>query len=231
MEIKKILLKIPLLTWYKRSQQKKHFKSSIKYWEDRYQSKGNSGTGSYSHLAEYKAEVLNDFVSSNNIKRVIEFGCGDGNQLTLAKYPEYLGLDVSPTAIKLCCDLFRDDPSKSFYLYDTLAFQDNSRVFQADLVLSLDVLFHLVEQEIFETYIRHLFNASNMYVIIYASDFDQEGDAVYQHDKRRKFTTYVEKNIPGWQLKEVVKNKYPVDKFKEKGSLSDFYIYEKANWA
>ncbi len=225
MNLKEKLNQVPLVKNWKRILIKKNFRGSLQYWEDRYQSKGNSGTGSYSHLAEYKAEVLNDFVSSNNIKRVIEFGCGDGNQLTLAKYPEYLGLDVSPTAIKLCCDLFRDDHSKGFYLYDTLAFQDNSRVFQADLVLSLDVLFHLVEQEIFETYIRHLFNASNNYVIIYASDFDQEGDAVYQHDKRRKFTTYVEKNIPGWKLDEVVKNKYPVDKFKERGSLSDFYIY------
>ena len=228
MNLKEKLNQVPLVKTWKRIQLKKQFRGSLQYWEDRYQSKGNSGTGSYTHLAEFKAEILNNFVTTNNINRVIEFGCGDGNQLTRAKYPEYIGLDVSPTAIKICADLFRDDHAKSFYLYDTLAFQDNCRLFQADLVLSLDVLFHLVEQEIFETYIRHLFDASTKYVIIYASDFNQNDDAVYQHDKRRNFTTYVEKNIPGWKLKEVVYNKYPVEKYKEKGSLSDFYIYEKA---
>ena len=49
-------------------------------------------------------------------------GCGDGNQLGLADYPQYLGLDVAPGAIKLCTDKFSDDNSKSFMLFDPFYF-------------------------------------------------------------------------------------------------------------
>src|SRR5437899_4317923 len=60
--------------------------------------RANSGLGSYDKLAEFKAEVLNGFVKENTIKSVIEYGCGDGNQLKFAEYPSYLGFDVSVKA-------------------------------------------------------------------------------------------------------------------------------------
>ncbi len=52
------------------------------------------------------------------MQAVIELGCGDGNQLPLAAYPQYIGLDVSKTAIELCKIRFACDPGKSFFLYD-----------------------------------------------------------------------------------------------------------------
>ena len=87
--------------------------SSKRYWENRYLSGGNSGDGSYGKYAEFKAKVLNDFVKENQIKEVIEFGCGDGNQLSLAKYPKYTGIDVSGKAIDLCITKHKNDPKKS----------------------------------------------------------------------------------------------------------------------
>jgi hypothetical protein len=72
------------------------------YWEARYRTGGNSGAGSYSRLAEFKAEVLNRFVQENGIASVVEFGSGDGAQLTLASYRDYIGIDVSRTAVGLC---------------------------------------------------------------------------------------------------------------------------------
>lgn len=229
MNLKDTILQVPLIKNWKRSQQIKRFKGSISYWEERYRGHGDSGSGSYRHLAEFKAEILNEFVKKNQIRTVLEFGCGDGNQLTLAEYPAYIGLDVSPTAIKMCHELFIRDTAKSFYLYDSLAFHDHAGLFRAELVLSLDVLFHLVEQEIFETYIRHLFTSAERFVIIYASDFDRLDEPVYRHDKRRKFTPFIQANFPEWELMEVIKNKYPVSEYNDKGSLSDFYIYKKLN--
>lgn len=229
MGLRKKLLEIPFIKAWKRRQQKKKFKGSEQYWEDRYQAEGNSGAGSYDHLAEHKAEVINQFVIANKVNTVIEFGCGDGNQLKLATYPRYIGLDVSPTAIRICTNLFKNDPTKSFYLYNTLAFVDKAGVFKAELTMSLDVLYHLVEKEIFENYLLHLFAASNKYVIIYASDYNQTEEPVHQHENRRKFTEFVARSIPGFKLKEVIKNKYPTEIYKEKGTLSDFFIYEKIN--
>jgi len=228
MGLKSKLLEIPFVKNWKRNQQKKKFKGSELYWDERYKQGDNSGTGSYDHLAEYKAETINDFVAKNNIHTVMEFGCGDGNQLTLAKYPQYIGLDVSPTAVKLCYNRFKTDKTKSFYVYNSIAFADNARIFHADLTMSLDVLYHLVERDIFENYLLHLFAAADKHVIIYASDYNQAEEPVHQHENRRSFTDFVTKNIKGWKLKELMKNKYPVKDSGPIGSLSDFYIYEKA---
>jgi cyclopropane fatty-acyl-phospholipid synthase-like methyltransferase len=227
MGLKESLLKIGFIKNYKRNLQKKKFKGSAAYWEERYQAEGNSGSGSYDHLAKFKAEVLNAFVANNQVQTVLEFGCGDGNQLTLAKYPNYIGLDVSATAIQRCEKLFKNDTTKSFLLYNSLAYVDNHKIFKADLVMSLDVLYHLVEQEVFEKYIKDLFNASQKYVIIYASDYNQSEEPVHQHENRRSFTDFVAKQFPNFELTEVVKNKYPKTENGLVGSLSDFFIYQR----
>ncbi len=90
------------------------FSGSAEYWELRYASGGSSGQGSYGRLAEFKAEVINNFVMERGVHSVIEFGCGDGNQLQLAKYPVYVGLDVSEKAVAMCKEKFNNDTSKLF---------------------------------------------------------------------------------------------------------------------
>ncbi|MBI9084342.1 MAG: hypothetical protein JEZ11_12140 [Desulfobacterales bacterium] len=79
----------------------------MEYWERRYAQGGTSGAGSYGRLAEFKAEVLNTFVEERGVQNIIEFGCGDGNQLSLAKYPSYVGLDASKTAVTQCVLFYR----------------------------------------------------------------------------------------------------------------------------
>ena len=37
------------------------FNSSL-FWENRYKKGGNSGSGSYNKMAEFKAKVINDFI-------------------------------------------------------------------------------------------------------------------------------------------------------------------------
>lgn len=227
MGLKESLLKIGFIKELKKNQQMKKFKGSAEYWDDRYRAKGNSGSGSYGHLADFKAEVLNDFVAKQAVKTVIEFGCGDGNQLTLAKYPEYIGLDVSSKAVQICHELFKNDAHKSFLLYNSLAYFDNHRVLKADLTLSLDVLYHLVEKEIFEKYLRDLFKASDKYVIIYATDFNQSEEPMYRHENRRSFSDFVTKQITDFKLVNVIKNKYANPGEGIIGSDCDFFIYER----
>ncbi len=194
------------------------FPGSKEYWEKRYLSGGTSGHGSYGKLAEFKAEILNNFVKEKNINSVIEFGSGDGNQLSLFKFPKYIGLDVSKTAIKMCLKKFENDKTKSFFLYDSEYFRDNHGIFKAELALSLDVIYHLIEDKIFELYMNHLFSSAEKYVIIYSNN--EEKVQLY-HEKYRKFTDWIEKNIKGWKLVKIIKNKYPEQ------SHSDFFIYEK----
>jgi hypothetical protein len=75
------------------------FQDSTRYWERNYARGGTSGEGSYGALGQAKAEFLNGFVRDQGVRSVVEFGCGDGNQLSLASYARYVCLDVSRTAL------------------------------------------------------------------------------------------------------------------------------------
>jgi len=199
-----------------------NFSGSQKYWSERYRKGGNSGTGSYKKLAKFKAAILNDFVEKQNIRSVIEYGCGDGNQLRLAIYPRYLGFDVSPVALTLCKEIFHDDKIKIFKLMDDYDGET------AELTLSLDVVYHLVEDEVFELYMTRLFDSSTRFVIVYSSNKDEQDKIQAPHVKHRKFTQWVDEHIRGWRLIQCIPNSYQYTYSNNEGSLADFYIYAKA---
>lgn len=195
--------------------------SSIDYWEGRYKSGGNSGSGSYNKLAEYKASFINDFLLQKSIQSAIEFGCGDGNQLSLIDYPSYIGLDVSTTSISICTQKFRNDNTKRFLLYDPFS---PGKIPRQELSLSLDVIYHLVEDKVYELYMKHLFQSATAFVIIYSSDYDRPR---LNHEKRREFSNWVEKNQTHWRL--IVKKESPFksEPNESNKSFSDFFVYEK----
>jgi hypothetical protein len=198
------------------------FHSSERYWINRYGAGGNSGEGSYADLAEFKAEVLNAFVSENAIASVIEYGCGDGNQLSLAQYPKYIGFDVSPKAISMCAERFSSDETKTI---------KNMRIYGGEtsaLTLSLDVIYHLVEDGVFVEYMHRLFDSSEKYVIIYSSDTDKNIAGAAPHVRHRRFTMWVTDNKTEWSLIKHIPNQYPFKGDTKSGSLADFYIYSKA---
>jgi cyclopropane fatty-acyl-phospholipid synthase-like methyltransferase len=194
------------------------FTKSSDYWESRYAAGGNSGDGSYNHLARFKADILNEFVADNQLETVIEFGCGDGNQLTMASYPKYLGVDVSATAVATCKELFRYNRKRSFMTLDKYDGQ------QADLSMSLDVIFHLVEDDVFDAYMRTLFDASNEFVVIYSSNHDNNVGTA-DHVRHRKFTDWIEKNRPDWALYKKIDNTFQYDGDWHNTSFADFYIF------
>ena len=198
------------------------FITSEKYWEDRYKRGGNSGAGSYNNLAEFKAEIINKFVKENQVSSVIELGCGDGNQLKYFNFKSYIGFDVSSAALSLCRNLYKNDPSKQFKLVKDYANE------KADLVLSLDVIYHLIEEEVYARYMNTLFNASNNYVIIYSSNEDNhENNDIAPHVKHRKFTNWVSQNAPQFELVKHIPNRYTFDGVNERSSYADFYIFQK----
>lgn len=196
------------------------FPGSASYWETVYRQGGTSGPGSYGRLAEFKAEILNDFVRSTNIRTVIEFGCGDGAQLELAAYPEYVGVDVATGSIDRCRLRFANDPTKHFYVADALP----KSVGMFDLALSLDVIFHLVEDRVFDSYMRSLFSRSQGHVVIYASNYDALPQA--PHVRHRKFTAWVAKNARDWQPAGFVPNRFPADPERpDDTSCADFHFF------
>lgn len=197
------------------------FQNSQSYWEQRYKEGGTSGSGSYGKLMEFKAGVINRFVEEHNVNSVIEFGCGDGNQLLAMHYPTYLGLDVSETAISRCRDLFKEDSSKKFK--NTAGYSNET----ADLSLSLDVIYHLVEDAVYENYMKTLFSASTRFVIIYSSNQNIVRKGQGRHVKHRRFTEWIDENLTSWQIVKKIENKHPFTGQAGEGSHADFYIYEK----
>lgn len=213
--------------WLRRVRRNRQFPGTAAYWEQRYADGGNSGSGSYGRLADFKAAFLNDFVRVNAVQSVVELGCGDGNQLSLARYPRYLGLDISRSAIARCRQRFAADATKSFMLFDAGAFSDPAGFLRADVGLSLDVLFHLVEPEVFEAYLEALFVVSGRFVIIYASDFESTHNG---HENRRSFSRWISAHRPDWRLLEHVPNPYPYDPADgDRTSMSDFYVYGRSS--
>lgn len=192
--------------------------SSQNYWETRYKNGGTSGLGSQGDLLEFKAKVINDFITSMGICSVIDLGCGDGQLTAKIICDVYMGYDVSPTALSKCRRACL--PGKHFYMLDQYKGE------AADMAMSMDVIFHLVEDEVFHQYMRTLFFAADHYVIIYSSNHsDNKGMA--NHVRHRKFTDWIADNRPDWKLIGQTKNKFSFDEGDPNGSFCDFYFYQK----
>jgi SAM-dependent methyltransferase len=190
------------------------------YWDNRYKHGGTSGDGSYGRLADYKARIINDFLNEHSINTVIEFGCGDGNQLGLVNWPKYVGTDISPTAIEMCRSKFSSVENLSFEMLNDLNTEP------VDLTISMDVIYHLIEDEIFISHMKQLFYYSNQFVIIYSSDFDERGAG---HVRHRRFSDWIKANISNFDLMTTEENPFHISKKLEGGpqSSASIQIYKK----
>lgn len=219
MPIKKMIRNMPVIGPFLVRVRQIGFKGSGDYWENRYRQGGTSGAGSYHHLAIFKKDFLNRFVAEHQIASVIEFGCGDGSQLKLAEYPSYIGVDVSQKAVEMCRAIFAGDASKRILRTDEV---DQSC--SAELSLSLDVVYHLVEDAVFEEYMRQLFACATRFVIVYSSNYEQP--SVAKHVRHRQFTRWVDEHEPGWHLVSTVKNAYPYNPADpDNTSFADFFVF------
>ena len=183
------------------------------YWNERYESGGDSGSGSKGANAKHKADYLNSFVKDREVRSVLEFGCGDGYQLSLANYPDYVGLDVAETAVNGCRTLFALDAHKRFYRLPTLW------PLTAELVLSLDVIYHLVEQAVYDQHLNDVFGSATRFVILYTTDSDVVDPALVsaEHVLHRPVCRDVTSRFGGWLM---------IDSVLTAGG-SGFYTYQR----
>jgi SAM-dependent methyltransferase len=199
--------------------------SSRDYWEARYRAGKTSGSGSRGRLAKYKATEINRLVAEYDVGSVIDFGCGDGFQIGLLDVPQYTGLDVSPAALELCRTRFADREGWRFLpAADRAAWAG-----RYDMAMSLDVIFHLVETEVFEAYMHDLFGHATRLVLIYSSDVDH--DAPGRHVLHRNVSRWTEENLPQWRQTRAIPNPFgraidqPHDR---RTSVARFMVYEPA---
>lgn len=210
-------MRIPIKTLVARWLPLFGFSSSGEYWKKRYRLGGDSGTGSGGIAAGYKASVLNAFVRRNRVQTLIEFGCGDGRQLSLAEYPEYLGIDISTDAVLRCRAIFEGDPGKTFLTLDDYSGE------KAEVALSLDVLFHLTEDRIYYEYLDRLFDAATRYVVIYSSN--ERRRVTLPHVRHRSVATDVARRFPYFRKIEEQEHLLPTSR-QMFGMQMEFLIYE-----
>jgi SAM-dependent methyltransferase len=193
--------------------------SSSTYWEARYSAGGTSGAGSYGRLAAFKAAFVNAIVADNQIRSVLDLGCGDGNFLSLLDIPAYTGIDVSPTTLVRCSDRFASRSNYTFLSPEQLGVAERT-----ELALSIDVIFHLVEDDVFRRHIDRLFDHATRFVLIYASNFDSAWPA--RHVRHRRFSTQVAALFPDWHLLAHLPNRFPYNATRpDDTSFSDFFLY------
>jgi hypothetical protein len=123
----------------------------------------------------------------------------------------------------MCKARFAGDHSKSFIALDLFR-QDRPA---ADLCLSLDVIYHLVEDPVFEMHMHDLFGASKRLVAIYSSNSDTIADPA-PHVRHRAFSDWVTRHETDWHLVATIDNPYPYD-WRDRNNTSpcDFYVFEK----
>src|SRR5262249_19016585 len=89
---------------------------------------------------------------------------------------------------------------------------------------SLDVIYHLIEDQVFDDYMRHLFRHSHRAVAVYSSNHDARTKAT--HVRHRKFTDWIARNAPGWKPEGYIPNRFPLDPTRpDETSFADFYFF------
>lgn len=83
------------------------------------------------------------------------------------------------------------------------------RVIHADMALSMEVILHLVEEPVFETYMEHLFSAGDRFVLICSTNQPSVGKDP-RFTRHRRFTDWVRVHRPDWQMVDQVDNPDPL---------------------
>lgn len=108
-----------------------------------------SGPGSRVSVNSLLLEKLKQFVNKNNIKSIVDCGCGDFNWMKLFDFNSidyYLGIDIVEKLISENNSKF-SDKKKSFKCMSLV----ENEIPKKDLIICKDVLFHLSYSEAIQT--------------------------------------------------------------------------------
>lgn len=115
------------------------------YWGRNSEGKGYSGLGSTVENAAPYMQFLENFMRANDIRSVVDIGCGDWTFSQHIKWGEvtYVGFDVVKSVIEANQMKFSTDKIKFFHADIVQA-----ALPAADLLLCKDVLMHLTNQDV-----------------------------------------------------------------------------------
>lgn len=189
----------------------------MNYWDNRYASGGNSGLGSIGKHKEWKWNTLNNNIE--NITNIIDVGCGDLSFMDNHTIENYTGIDISNTIIEA------NKTKHPEWKFICSSADKRISGLKGDVVFCHDVLFHIVDDEVYNNIILNLIEYSNKYISIFTWHknplkrmFRSTDNDSYQ--AYRDFSKYIPIfENPGFSL--ICNEKSPCNKY---GSL---YIFKK----
>lgn len=198
---------------------------SGEYWEARWRNRADrgdwgrgAGKGSEGALLDWKAALVEEKVAEFQARSLLDLGCGDGMLAAKVRVREYVGLDVSVSAIELASS--RGLPAR--YRFHVLPPRTPVGLF--DYAVSMDVVQHLIEDGVYLWHLRQLFVAARKAVSIYTPDVCP-AQRTAPHVLRRSVSLDVPEYFPGWTLHESVPPRWPTSEHGEEGSDSSFLTW------
>lgn len=134
------------------------------YWQQRYLSGGNSGTGSTGALRAFKSATVNAIIEKYSVSSILDLGCGDGGQIFDIAVKSYVGIDVSEAAVELCRKRHGNKVGWSFCTASQL-----DKGVTADMTMSLDVIYHISDPKDYQDYLETLWRKAARLITIYSS--------------------------------------------------------------
>lgn len=131
------------------------------YWDVRHSNGRTSGNGSIGCLRDFKWEKIEEHVGKVN--DVIDVGCGDLSFWDGRDCDNYVGIDCSEVVIQ------KNIVKRPKWNFITSR-SDNTMVSmlcKADVVFCFDMLFHIMEDDVYENTIENLTRFSKKHVFIY----------------------------------------------------------------
>ena len=173
--------------------------------------------GPGSHLVNTKetAKLFSEFIKTNNIKSVLDLGCGDWNWFNLVNLngASYEGWDAHPVMIQMNTSKYGNDKIK-FYTKDIIT-EEYPKV---DLIICKDVLFHLDIK--FSTKVVEKVKKSTKYFISTSFNEKEINDNIISYCSIKNWGfTFINLNIKPFNLEE-----YLIESRNEKVNISTIYI-------
>lgn len=147
-------------------------KDSATYWEQRHaERRGHwraNGPGSRGRLLSYKVALVQALVDETRAHSLLDLGCGDAQLGARVNVDHYLGVDVSPTAAEAARARLGMRGRGGTVEVLTLA-QLPPAIGMVDVAISMDVVFHLLEDEAYHDHLQRLFDVAKRAVGIYST--------------------------------------------------------------
>ena len=151
------------------------------YWDKRYKV-GNSGAGSYGKQVNYKIQQIKKV---SGITSILDVGFGDLNMglriASLFPMASYLGLDISEMALQKA-------RTKNLGKRFSFKLMENSIfLYQPDLVICLDVLFHITRDKDYGDMLKSLKQSWKKHLFLTAYKDECVNLHIASHMNIRKF--------------------------------------------